>query len=79
MILSGAEFDLENPITFSDQNNIADYALDAVNALSSAGIIKGSNGAFNPSGIITREQAIVCVIRAKGLIAGNDVWHGYNS
>lgn len=46
----------EKAITFSDAQSISTYAADAVNALSSAGIIKGDNGKVKPKESTTRAE-----------------------
>lgn len=42
---------------FADGTSIADYAREAVDTLSSAGILKGSDGYFYPQNTITRAEA----------------------
>lgn len=45
-------------ITFDDEEQIADYAAEAVDAMQKAGIINGmDNNEFQPQGTATREQA----------------------
>ena len=45
---------------FTDESAIADYALPAVQALHSAGVISGMpDGSFQPQATTTREQACV--------------------
>ena len=63
----GVHLDLKTTVTFSDENCIADYAAEAVRTLTAAGILKGSNGKFDPTGFITREQALACTSRVKQL------------
>ncbi len=51
-------------ISFSDAKNISDYAIDAVGALYSKGIMTGDeNNCFNPLGFLTRAEAakIICL------------------
>ena len=49
---------------FTDKTAVADYAYDAVAALSSSGIIKGmDNGSFAPLNGLTRAQAAVLLAR----------------
>ena len=51
-------------ISFSDAKNISDYAIDAVGALYSRGIMTGDeNNCFNPLGFLTRAEAakIICL------------------
>ena len=47
-------------VTFTDEANIAGYALPAVQALQRAGVISGMpDGSFRPRDTATREQACV--------------------
>ena len=57
----GIQLGTGNPaITFTDEADIADYALPAVEALQRAGIISGMpDGSFRPRDTATREQACV--------------------
>lgn len=49
-------------VTFTDEDQISDYAKDAVKTLKSAGIINGmGDGTFNPKGVNTRAQAAVVI------------------
>ena len=55
--------------TFSDANEISDYARKAVAALNGAGIINGvGDGKFDPKGITTRAQAAVVFDRFLNLL-----------
>ena len=50
---------------FTDESTIADYALPAVQALHSAGVISGMpDGSFQPYATATREQActVLCML-----------------
>ena len=50
---------------FTDESAIADYALPAVQALHSAGVISGMpDGSFQPYATATREQActVLCML-----------------
>ena len=50
---------------FTDESAIADYALPAVQALRSAGVISGMpDGSFQPYATATREQActVLCML-----------------
>lgn len=49
---SNAELD-----SFSDENEIAEYAKTAVEVLKNAGILNGANGAFHPYSFTTRAEA----------------------
>ncbi|WP_134698533.1 S-layer homology domain-containing protein [Ammoniphilus sp. YIM 78166] len=46
-------------ITFTDGTSIASYAREAVDYLSSMGIMQGNQGAFSPKSHVTREQMAV--------------------
>ncbi len=50
---------------FTDGDEIADYAKEAVKVLAAAGILSGSEGKFAPVDNLTREQAakVLCMIR----------------
>lgn len=51
-------------ITYLDQAEIAPYALEAVQRLSSSEILQGSDGAFHPQENMTRAEAAVMLWRA---------------
>ncbi len=57
---------LETDKTFeySDENEISDWAVGAVNALAEAEIMEGSGGNFNPKDVLTREMCAVIMARA---------------
>ena len=50
---------------FTDGDEIAGYAKDAIDILSGAGILSGDGGKFAPADSLTREQAakVLCMIR----------------
>lgn len=50
-----------SPISYTDANDIYDYAKDAVYALANAGVVSGYNGAINPNGEATRAEVAVMV------------------
>ena len=51
-------------LTFTDGSSIAEYARDAVSALSAVGVINGmDDGSFAPDGITSRAQAAVMIYR----------------
>lgn len=53
---------LSGNATFADADQIADYAKDAVNALSSSGVVSGfPDGSFAPCDNLTRAQAAVVI------------------
>lgn len=57
-------------IGFTDVNS-NDWYADAVNALAASGIVKGSDGAFRPGDVITRQEASVIMARIasyKGIV-----------
>ncbi|MBR5272751.1 MAG: S-layer homology domain-containing protein, partial [Clostridia bacterium] len=49
--------------TFSDANAVASYAKEAVETLTGAGIIAGSNGKINPKANTTRAEVAVVLDR----------------
>ncbi len=54
-------------LIFTDESAISDYALDAVKAMSKAGIINGfEDGSFSPMSNATRAQATVMLYRVAG-------------
>ena len=53
---------------FNDNAQIADYARNAMAAMVSAGIIKGSDGNVNPTGNATRAEAAAMCQRLMDLI-----------
>lgn len=48
---------VEETMVYHDTDLIADYAKDAVNFVTSKGIMQGYDGAFDPKGSVTRAQA----------------------
>lgn len=61
----------DNAPAFSDNNEIADYAKDAVGALSGAGILNGmGNNEYRPLGIVTRAQAAKVVYEVLQIMGG---------
>lgn len=48
---------------FSDADKIADYAVEAAQALVSAGVINGSNGKLNPRSSISRAEMAAVLYR----------------
>lgn len=55
--------------TFSDQETIASWAVESVEQMASLGIMEGSDGAFDPQGTYTLEQAIITMNRLYSLLA----------
>lgn len=51
------------PVKFVDASKISSFATEGVNAMSSLGIIKGSDGKFNPNNKATIEQSALMVLR----------------
>ncbi|MEG0471886.1 MAG: S-layer homology domain-containing protein [Solibacillus sp.] len=43
--------------SYADDNKISDYARDSIYVASELGLMKGSEGKFNPKGILTRAEA----------------------
>jgi len=62
----GIAFDAK--ASFADSEFISDYARDAVAYLAADGIIKGSNGAFNPKNNLTRAEAVTLISRISAYI-----------
>lgn len=60
---AGKHFDeIEEPLIFTDRENISDYAKKGVNVLSNSKIINGmGDGTFAPQGFATRAQAAVVI------------------
>ena len=54
---------------YADSEEISDWAIDAINALTKSGIMEGSDGRFNPGDILTREMCAVIMVRALEFIA----------
>lgn len=66
----GAEVE-GNSINFDDNTDISDYAKDAVETLTSAGVINGmGDGNFAPRGTVTRAQAAKVVYSLLDIIGG---------
>ena len=62
---------LGDAISFDDSADIAEYAKDAVDALTAAGIINGmGDGTFAPAGTVTRAQAAKVVYGLLNLVGG---------
>lgn len=61
----GLSGNISEEIGFADKNEIADYAVKSVAALSGYGIVNGvGNNAFNPGGVCTRAQAAKIISQA---------------
>ena len=59
-------------INFTDDDEVSDYAKEAVSVLSSAGIINGmGDGTFAPKGIVTRAQAAKVIYGLMNLNGGD--------
>lgn len=64
MIIKGKELSV-GALEYNDNDEIADYAKDAVSKLLEANIIKDTgNGYFNPDGLVTRAHAVKAVYLA---------------
>ena len=51
-------------ITFNDTHQISNYAKNAVDAMSKAGVINGKNrGNFDPKGLATRAEVATMIYR----------------
>ena len=59
-----ANFSTTGAPSFTDQKSVASYFLENVKFMSLKGIIKGSNGKFDPLGTCTREQAVLMAVRS---------------
>lgn len=57
-----------NSLSFTDSIDISDYAKEAVDKLSAAGVINGSDGRFMPKASCTRAEAACMVHRMMSLI-----------
>lgn len=54
--------DSSNPIIFTDQSSVSGFAINAVNAMSSAGLIKGNGeGSFMPKANTSRAEAVTVI------------------
>lgn len=70
MAKTGLKLSYGNHLVFNDADNISEYAHEAVNALSSAGIINGYENKFRPTDFCTRAEAaklIYEVCRLRGV------------
>lgn len=57
---------------FTDEASIADWAVKSVNELRFAAVLKGTNGAFNPTGTLTRAEAAAMLMRMDMISKGKD-------
>lgn len=75
-ILSNTYYFIKNEITldddgfsYNDQNQISDWAVESVNAMTGLGMFKGNeNGEFEPLKNITKEEVIVTLLRLSNVI-----------
>lgn len=59
-----AEPEVPEPVSFTDREDIADWALEDVALMSQLGIMKGvGDGRFDPLGAYTQEQCILSLLR----------------
>lgn len=56
---------IENPPTFRDMDQVAGWARSGVELLRTAGLMAGTNGYFDPTGITTRAQAATVFMRLR--------------
>ncbi|TDQ38294.1 S-layer homology domain-containing protein [Aureibacillus halotolerans] len=63
--------DTDTSISFADVPN-DHYAAGAIQAMANASIVEGYNGQFRPDDVITREEAVVMIVRALEL--QGDTW-----
>ena len=66
-IIKDKKFD-NSEVDFADDNEISDYAKQAVYEIRSAGIIEGYNNEFNPKDSLTRAEAATVLVRFMELI-----------
>lgn len=61
----GSELTADNSVldAYNDVADIADWATDAVANLTACGFLSGSNGSFNPTDLLTNEQAVALMVR----------------
>lgn len=52
----GIQLEPKLNVSFSDMGQVSDWAKTAVNRAAVAGLMQGSNGAFNPKGLATRAE-----------------------
>ena len=55
---------------FKDEKDISNYAVEPVKFMSKQGLLKGTNGRFDPKSSTTREQAINIVVRTYDKYSG---------
>ena len=56
-------------ISYKDQSNISDWAIDSVNSMTSLGLFKGNeNSEFEPQKNITKEEVILTLLRFSELL-----------
>lgn len=73
-MISADSIAAENKADYADRNEISDYALSAVEYLTSIGILKGNeNNMFNPKAGLTRAEAAVAIYRVYSLIKSAEV------
>ncbi|TQR32701.1 DUF4855 domain-containing protein [Brevibacillus brevis] len=53
----------QTPVTYNDEEDIADYAKTAVEEVTNQRWMQGANGKFNPTGTVTRAEAAVIAER----------------
>ncbi len=59
-------------IIYNDEKDIAEYAREAVMALSEADILKGSDGSFRPKNNMTRAEAATLLLRVRKMASGGE-------
>lgn len=64
MLASAMKYQTGEAESFADNNEISDYAKQAVYQLKSAGIVVGSNGYFYPRSELSRAEAATVIYRA---------------
>lgn len=61
----GAELtgNTESLTAYADVDDIADWAVESVADVTACGLFSGSNGCFNPTELLTNEQAVALMVR----------------
>lgn len=63
-----SDFEENTTLSFSDKEDIADYAVNAVGTLSKAKLFTGANGKFNPLNNANRAEAATVIYRLLQMI-----------
>lgn len=84
MLVRAFELDTENglagALTYEDYGEIADWALEAVGAMTAAGYIQGNEGRFSPKANLTRAEAVTIFDNIiSGIFSQGGVYTEYQS